>query len=357
MILSPYKLFKAFFATVALMALAHATVLLADGGESVGPLAQPIRIDRLGIAIAPPAGWEVKPSYFGLSLVLQEPKPEKITDYSKPVFQRNITVAVSHEASPIDEMEAKKLSEDLITRLGSQGGVENFRVSPEPKFFDYKAKNDGVILYSFFDINKIPLTQMHVLVAGEKNRVLLTYTDLSERFEENLDPAWQSLMSIEIVGQAPTRFEQVPIWLSIPVLILLVLLVLVWRRRRRMKKLLRDVDQDFAEDVDFETKKTSPKVKSKATQSKSSSDKALPPPPRVKPRIRVNSQGIQKPRQDEEWFWPTEAEPLPAVANESIPTSVVSHVSTQKAKRRSGSTPAVTNVSSLQSGFDDGWSF
>lgn len=203
----------------------------------------PITIEKLGVTIAPPAGWEVLQNEMGMSLVLREQGPaeepalkpgeEKIT------FKRNITVVAMHETAPIDENEAAIVKEKLNEQFGKQTGIENFQVL-EHKFFDYKGKNDGMVIYTAFVMNSIPMAQMHVLVAGQNNRFLMTYTDLASEFEANQEAynkAWGTMSTIQVIGNAPVRYEDLKLYGAIAAgVAFFVGLLLFYRRRRAIAK-------------------------------------------------------------------------------------------------------------------------
>jgi hypothetical protein len=169
---------------------------------------RPFEITDLGMQITPPAGWEMLTNSGSVSLVLQEPKAP--VEYDKTMYQRNITVAAAHRASPIDEKRAAELKEQLATSFGKDGLVSEFQVL-EHKFFDYRGKNDGLLVYSSMKIGEEPMMQMHILVSGGEKQFLLTYTDLAARFsdqnDKGFDTAWNSMVSIEVSGMTPSRIE------------------------------------------------------------------------------------------------------------------------------------------------------
>lgn len=169
---------------------------------------RPFEIEGLGMQITPPAGWEMLTNSGSVSLVLQEPKGP--VEYDKTMYQRNITVAAAHRASPIDERRATELKEQLATSFGKDGLVSEFQVL-EHKFFDYRGKNDGLLVYSSMNIGEEPMMQMHILVSGGEKQFLLTYTDLASRFtdqnDKGFEAAWNSMVSIEVNGMTPSRIE------------------------------------------------------------------------------------------------------------------------------------------------------
>lgn len=243
--------------------LTESKVLISDGS--------PYLIGAHEVGITPPAGWQILPDYLGKSLVVQVPefKPE---DESKPKFQRNITVAVLHEASPIDEMRVEDLRKQLTESFGK--GRDSFALAPDHKFFDYKGKNDGIIIYSFFESGEFPLTQMHVFVSGSEKSVLLTYTDLTDGFEERMTDAWNAMISVDVAGEAPKRFEAFKeIGAGIFVFFLLVLSFL-GLRRLRFRSMLKEFETEdqseqswYADDGDGVSRSSHRKAGKKRSRS------------------------------------------------------------------------------------------
>ena len=168
-----------------------------------------IPLDNLGITIAPPAKWEVVTNGGSLSVVMREQR-EPAPAYEKPKYQRNITVAAIHKSSPIDEQRATELKAELIKNFSSDSLVSNFTIL-EHKFFDYRGKNDGLLIYSNLNVGEYPMMQMHVLVSGEQKQFLLTYTDLAERFSDSTvgfyEKAWASMVSTQVTGLSPNRMD------------------------------------------------------------------------------------------------------------------------------------------------------
>lgn len=213
----------------------------------------------LGISLTPPIGWQIQPNLLGKTLVLQPVRSKgKIKDYSKPIYNRNITVAVLHEARPIDETEVAILRKKLELDFGQAPGVSGFQVI-ESRFIDYRQKADGILLYTAFQLNGYPMSQMHVFISGSKNSALLTYTDLADAFQSNEDAmtlAWNAMLSTELTGTAPRRYQDLMgLGSAIGLVLVAGCLVLLLRRRsaHRMyegeeEKLYRD---DSVRDEEF----------------------------------------------------------------------------------------------------------
>ncbi len=192
-----------------------------------------------GLSIIPPSGWEISKNMRGMTLLMQMPRPKTpITDYSKPLYTRNITLALQHQAQPIDEMQAEALRAQLEKTFGQAPGVRNFQIM-EHRFIDYRGDGKAILVYTAFDYNSFPMNQMHIYTAGAKKGVLLTYTDLAEEFQKNeaaSTAAWNSMMSIELEGKAPQRFEKfIPLLAATGVFLCLAALLIFFRRRRNRR--------------------------------------------------------------------------------------------------------------------------
>lgn len=205
-----------------------------------------LRLDTTQISITPPVGWEVLENKRGKALIMQVPvSKEPIKDYSKPLYSRNVTLAVTHESLPIDETQAQALRAKLEKDFGSAPGVSNFQIV-EHRFIDYRNKADAILVYTAFDYNGFPMSQMHIMVSGSINSALLSYTDLAEEFQKNeaaMNQAWNSMLSIEMVGLAPKRYaELIP---AAAGLLLSLTAAITWllMRRRKAKRFI-----DAAED-------------------------------------------------------------------------------------------------------------
>jgi len=169
----------------------------------------PLNLDNLGMSITPPKGWEVQTQNGSLSVIMREPAVANAQP-GETKYQRNITIAAIHKASPIDEKRATELKAELMSKFGSDGSLSDFKVG-EHKFFNFHGNNDGLLVYSTMTVREFPMMQMHILVSGKDKQFLLTYTDLASQFGAEKDPAyaaaWDSMVSIQVKGQAPTRFD------------------------------------------------------------------------------------------------------------------------------------------------------
>ncbi len=172
-----------------------------------------------GVNITPPQGWEVTEGMGGAGFVMQEPLADKAaieknaakTGKDQTTFRRNITAAAIQTGAPIDEQRATELQADLEKRFGQTSIVRDYRVT-EHKFFNYHGKNDGLVMYASMTLSDVSVMQMHILVSGSEKQYLLTYTDLAESISnpknQIFEAAWNSMVSIDVTGEAPKRFDQ-----------------------------------------------------------------------------------------------------------------------------------------------------
>ncbi len=214
----------------------------------------------VALTLTPPIGWQIQPNLMGKTLVLQPVrKEEKIKDYSKPIYNRNITVAVIHEARPIDETEALHLRKKLESDFGQAPGVREFQVL-EHRFIDYRQKADAILLYTAFQLNGFPMSQMHIFLSGSKNSALLTYTDLTDAFQNNEEAmtlAWNAMLSTELEGIAPKRYEDLIYTGSALGLVLVSGFLVVLLRRRSAHKMYEVEEERLYRDDAGETEEFS----------------------------------------------------------------------------------------------------
>lgn len=216
----------------------------------------PIRIDSLGIKVTPIAGWEVNTGG-AISVVMQEPAPIEHKESEGPTFRRNITIAAIHKGLPIDSKRGESLKEELLEKFGKSVSISNFAIG-ETQFFDYKNSKDGIILYSDFSYKKFDMRQMHVLVGGEKNQLLLTYTDFRKNFEAKDSPlvaqAWQTMSTVQVDGTAPVRYQNLynygPVAVATLIFFFIVMILRSMKNKALLRRVIAEADQvegDFEE--------------------------------------------------------------------------------------------------------------
>lgn len=207
-------------------------------------------IESLGINLQILDGWIPEEGVMGMSLVVRPPKETKVV-YDKVTYRPNLTVVAMHEPAPIDEEEVKVLKESIQKDISAGAGVASVSIDSH-SFFDYKNKNDGLAVYSSFEMGEAMMSQLHIYVSGNKNRFLLTYTDLSSKFqdEDHMNSIWAMMTSIDIVGEPPLRYKNLMILSVIIFGVLFSGVMLSWLRRRRAARELNEFDFQVAKSDD-----------------------------------------------------------------------------------------------------------
>ena len=233
--------------------LAFGYLLIPAVGIAGPPLGDGSSVDLgvPGASIVPPIGWEIIAGEQGKSLILQEPKSDKVV-YDVATYQRNLTVAISHGGQVSDEQTVQELRQKITESFSRYG--QDFRLADQTEFFDYKGSKDGILIYSFMTLNKVPVSQAHAFVSGKEHSLLMTYTDMSSRFEQDratFEMIWQSMVSAQLEGVPAQRYEQfiLPGAIGGSIFLLFFLFALIRQiagRRRYLE------DEDFYEGDDSE---------------------------------------------------------------------------------------------------------
>ena len=205
-----------------------------------------------GLSIAPISGWKIERKSMGMSLVMKEVLPPQTgeIDYSKPIFARNLTVMTLPEARPIDGAAVDEVKALISKMIARDSSLKDFTFTDQ-KFFDYKGKNDGLILFSQLMVNNFQMMQMQIVVSGENKSYLMTYSDLASNFSNpaSYDAAWKSMMSISVPGVAPQRFEkEIMIGGSVAAALLAIIvpfMLLRWISARRIRKMADELQHDW----------------------------------------------------------------------------------------------------------------
>jgi hypothetical protein len=175
-------------------------MVLAEDAVSEMPV---VGISELNFSVKAPPGWKVRQNYRGKTLVFEDPFTSAVGQTS---YSRNITIAVQSGARPIDGLEVRRLTKRLADDYGR--GSSDFHIV-EARIIDYRTKADAILVFSSFQLNQVPMRQMHIFTSGADYTALLSFTDLQEAFEADgaLNSAWTSMMSAELSGVAPHRYE------------------------------------------------------------------------------------------------------------------------------------------------------
>ena len=211
-----------------------------------------IDISELNFSVKAPAGWKIRQHYRGKTLVFEDPLA---TNSKGVMYNRNITIAVQNEVRPIDGLEVQHLSQKLIQEFGRD--VSDFDII-EARVIDYRSKGDAILVFSTFTQVQVPMRQMHIFTSASSNSVLLTYTDLQDSFEAEgaMDKVWGSMMSAELSGEAPRRYDGLMYSLSGMTFVGSAAFLSKQLRRRQSKAALRDAEDSlFEDDEEYEVEK------------------------------------------------------------------------------------------------------
>jgi hypothetical protein len=248
------------FATTGLPAVPAASTAQAAETAEAEPIVSDgsaLSLDALGVLVTPPKGWEVDTRKGnGMAVIMSEPKVElKKVKKEVTTYQRNITVTVKHEATPIDDKTAAALAESLKKEFSKSALIRDYDIM-ETKIFDFAPKTKALLVYASFRLNGVNMMQMHVLVSGGEKQFLQTYTDMATRFsptDAGFTLAWASMTSLQVKGSAPVRYENIIKFGSAAGIILLLLSTTLFIRSRSRKKMFQasvmalDSDEDIGE--------------------------------------------------------------------------------------------------------------
>ncbi len=225
------------------IALSQTLAKISDG--------QAVTIEDRDVSLVPPKSWEYRSPYLGKAMVMQVPQGAVV--YGKTTYQKNITVALIQEGRPIDALEGKHLATKLELEFGKAAGVTDFQIL-EQRFADHRGKNDAILIYTSFQLNGTPMSQLNVFVSGAERAALLTYTDLTEEFQKNdefMTQAWNAMMSIDLKGVAPKRYADFYPILGGIAGVFFALCVFLILRRRSASRLIADAEGGLYGDTDI----------------------------------------------------------------------------------------------------------
>ena len=239
------------FAAVAISQENASSIMpIENSGEEVSNGA-PITLDN-GLSITPIAGWKIERKSLGMGLVMKEvlPQQSQSVDYSKPTFAKNITLTTLPEARPIDQIAIEEIKTEISKMFARDPSLRDFTFTDQ-KLFDYKGKNDGIVLFSQLTVNNFQMMQMQIVVSGEKKSYLMTYSDLAANFANPAayDAAWKSMTSLTVPGVGPKRFEKEMLiggTLAGSLLALILPFMFArWVSSRRIRKLADELQYDW----------------------------------------------------------------------------------------------------------------
>ncbi|MFK7872746.1 MAG: hypothetical protein AB8C84_06175 [Oligoflexales bacterium] len=215
-----------------------------------------LHIEDKEFKVTPPIGWEVHNSDGRSGLLLQKPFVEGMK------YQPNIRVMTFQEPKYIDDYTADQFEETLIERFSkSSSSIQNYIVRNN-QMVNMADGREAILYYTQFTFDKTELMQAHLLISGVERHYLISYTDLTENFEENtqsegspLQKAWSSITSVTLESDGPTRFQS-PRSLLITTILIIFILCFTWfiRRRKAINKYQKiDDDDDDDDDDEFNT--------------------------------------------------------------------------------------------------------
>ncbi len=164
-----------------------------------------IHVGSAGFSMMPPTGWKVRDNVPGLSLVL-EAQEEK-----SPKYRGTIQVQVAQGPRYLDSVGISDFQDEIKDKLGGEGSsLLDFTVR-NSELVKADDGRDALLVYTGFNMNGAELLQAHLMISSENQHVVVTYTDLAERFDSNaadapLGIAWAAMTSANIPGKNPERF-------------------------------------------------------------------------------------------------------------------------------------------------------
>lgn len=233
------SLFLAFY----FLALFKSKMVLAEASLTDTPV---VEIGDLKFQVKAPPGWKVRQNYRGRTLHFEDPLATNVGD---TLYNRNIAVAIQSGARPIDALEVERLTQKLSEEFGK--GVSDFQII-ESRIIDYRTESDAILVFSSFTLSKVPMRQMHIFTSGSEQTVLLSFTDLQESFEADgaLNKAWVSMMSAELAGHAPHRYDGLMYSGSSLALIVSAAFFSKQLRRRQQRRVLKEEENALFEGDD-----------------------------------------------------------------------------------------------------------
>jgi|GEM_PF-3395447 len=164
-----------------------------------------IQVGSSGFSMMPPAGWKVRNNVPGLSLVL-EAREEKSMKY-----RSTIQVRVADGPRYLDSVGIADFQEEITDKLGREGGsLRDFTVR-NSELVKTDEGREALLVYTGFNMNGVDLLQAHLMISNENQNVVITYTDLSDKFDSNaadapLGIAWAAMTTAQVPGKNPERF-------------------------------------------------------------------------------------------------------------------------------------------------------
>ena len=182
-------------------------------------------------SIVPPLGFEVQDNAGGIFLNMREQHRRGLT------YRRNIQVFWSKGYHYIDDAAAQRLAEDIGPKFSKYSPtIKNYQVSRHA-IVDI-GERKAILFYNSYTIDKTEMAHIVMLISGDKEHYLITFTDLLKNYEtqESNDTYnnlwWDCFTSIAIAGSPPYRYRHY-VWGGgvLAAFLLIGLPVLLFRRR------------------------------------------------------------------------------------------------------------------------------
>ena len=192
----------------------------------------PVAIKEKGFLITPPKGWELHRKSQGSSLLFQVPHSKEM------IYQRTIQVMSFDGYQFMDEITANEFGKIITEKFSSSSSaVQDYRLRSHLPV-DMADGTQGILYYTEFSIDNVPLMQLHILISSATHHFLMSFTDLAEHFEQSdsiiLETAFNSMTSATLDSRPPTRFNY-PIFIGVTLSVFIIFIVgFRWRKSRRV---------------------------------------------------------------------------------------------------------------------------
>lgn len=191
-----------------------------------------------GISMVPPSGWKVRSDMPGSTFFLKAPPGPAMS------YPRNISVIRFPGPSYADQSAAEKMTKFLVENFPTaSASIANYALRNFQKV-QTTDKRDAILIYADFQDKGERMMQANVMVSGQDEHYLISYTDRAAHFEDDtlsaqfFNEPWSTLMSVELTTPAPVpTLDQWPMFVAIGVSLVMLVLGMSWFRRRRSQKL------------------------------------------------------------------------------------------------------------------------
>lgn len=204
-------------------------------------------------SIVPPRGFEVQDNAGGIFLNMREQHRSGLT------YRRNIQVFWSKGYHYIDDAAAQRLAEDIGPKFSKYSPtIKDYQVSRHA-IVDI-GERKAILFYNSYTIDKTEMAHIVMLISGDQEHYLVTFTDLLKNYEknENTDTYnnlwWDCFTSITIAGSPPYRYRHY-VWGGGALAAFLLLGLPLWLFRRRSSGRYYDsfVDEPSGQQEAFDT--------------------------------------------------------------------------------------------------------